>query len=120
MKHHYIASISTLMVLACVDRRPVTPNPVEITDSDACDDACVRLQELGCDEGAPVPTGVECTVDWNCSMGEQCVDRVCTTTCAQFCIDVQSAGVWLDPMCVSRIVSCDAVDSCPLSTPRSR
>lgn len=104
---------------ACADRRLVTPNPVEITDSAMCDIACSRLQQLECAEGKPVPTGVACTADWNCSAGEQCVERVCTTTCAQFCFDVQAAGVWLDPTCVAAISSCDAIDACPLSRPRN-
>lgn len=107
-------TLSTLIISGCRsnDRSPVSPTPPVIEDSDSCAQACERLSSLGCAEGLPVASGVECVGDHDCREGSQCVDRVCHDSCETFCRETQAWGVWLQPRCVAQINACYEVDRC--------
>jgi len=98
----------------------ITPNPPVITDSDACPSACANLEKLGCPEAAPIDMGTKCILDTDCKnvngdidTTQECGSGKCVTSCVNFCITTQKEGVWLDPVCVSKMTSCRQIDSCP-------
>ena len=101
-----------LSVSACQKVQPVSPTPPIIEDTDQCAQACQRLSQLGCDEGRPVPAGVECVSDSDCRVGDQCMDRVCHASCETFCRETQAWGAWLQPRCVSQINFCGELNNC--------
>lgn len=88
------------------------PNPPKITDQHECVFACANLQKLGCEEGNPIQTKLSCATTSDCPLGQSCSGDVCTVSCAQFCIETENSGVWLQPGCTSRIVSCDQLQTC--------
>jgi len=96
----------------------VSPHPPVVTDQGACPGACSRLRTLSCEEGNPIDMGHACA-DGGCpTAGEDCTAGRCTASCERFCVETEGAGVWLDPPCVSGIVSCDQVERCPAPQPR--
>ncbi len=66
-------------------------------DTSECDDACIHLRSLSCEEGENLPDG---------------------TSCETFCEKTQKRGHALSPSCVLRIDSCDDMDNlmnfCPV------
>jgi hypothetical protein len=61
---------------------------------------CKQLRKLGCEEGQPVYDS----------------DRpgpadVPNTTCEQFCVTAQERGAMINPVCVSKAPTCDAVET---------
>lgn len=113
-------------VVSCNQGRPVSPNPPVVVDQDQCAAACDNLKALGCQEGNPIDMKHSCHVasdckdiDGNVDPKQSCAaNGECMVTCAQFCIDTEDAGVWLDPGCVRSIRSCDQVESCPMAMPK--
>jgi hypothetical protein len=100
---------------------PVTPQPPVITDQASCQAACDNLRALGCDEGNPIDTGAPCTASNQCQSGQTCSALgTCIVSCVQFCMDTENAGVWLDPVCVSKITSCGQIDQCPAAQPKAK
>lgn len=99
-------------LIGCPNPRPVSPTPPVIDDSDVCVQACQHLNDLGCEEGRPVASGVECVSDSDCREGDDCVDRVCHAPCATFCRETQDWGIWLQPRCVAEINLCGDIDRC--------
>lgn len=100
----------------------VTPNPPVITDQHACSAACSNLEQLGCDEARPINMGRVCKIVTDCKgldgqpdKRQECIAGTCTTSCTNFCIETENQGVWLDPVCVSKITECKQIDSCPLA-----
>lgn len=89
-----------------------TPNPTKLTDQNECIPACANLQKLGCEEGLPIRTRVACVTSSDCPNGQSCAGDVCTVSCAQFCIESENNGIWLQPTCVSHISSCTQVQDC--------
>jgi len=73
---------------------PVTPHPQPVdagTPAD-CKAACDRLAELDCPEAQPTPEG---------------------GTCVDVCLNVEQSGyTTLDPLCLARATTCDAVQAC--------
>jgi hypothetical protein len=67
------------------------PDPIIPEDTASCADACLRLAELGCEEGKPLADG---------------------TTCTQFCESTQESGFPLNPSCVKNIPACVEIDTC--------
>lgn len=93
---------------------PPTPVPPVVVDTPACKAACENLQLLKCEEGNPIVTNKTCVDDLQCDQGQECVTGICVAHCETFCEQTQAQGVWLDPVCVSKIDSCSQIDSCPL------
>lgn len=98
----------------------ITPNPPVITDQAFCQAACDNLQSLGCQEAQPISMGTQCSndadckdLDGNADKFQTCVQHMCETSCTNFCISTENQGVWLDPICVSKIVTCDDINLCP-------
>ncbi len=99
----------------------ITPNPPVITDQNECVAACANLQKLHCPEGNAIDMRSACKVDSDCKgldgqtdTKQACTAGKCMTSCANFCIETENQGVWLDPICVKSITSCSQIDSCPL------
>jgi len=106
--NRYPAIIGALLLLSCVPpvpdpeppvppapapdaSVPPAPEPEPAPELEACERACVRLQELGCREGEPTPAGKPC-VEWFC--------------------DAANAGILdLQPECLATITDCDQVDT---------
>lgn len=110
----------SLVTVGC-PRQPVM-NPVPVLDVDMCPAACSHLRDLKCKEGEPITMATEvCAGPSQCpAKGSSCVDGHCVASCETFCQDVELAGVWLDPMCVSSVKTCGEIDRCPLTSARRR
>lgn len=87
--------------------------PPQITDQDQCAPACANLQKLGCDEGKPIDMKKACLRDADCDSRQSCTAGTCTASCETFCRSTENEGVWLDPVCVSKITACSQIDTCP-------
>jgi hypothetical protein len=113
-----IAAVTILSIVACFLGCPhtneITPMPPKITDQDQCAPACANLQKLGCEEGKPIDMKRACSADTDCDSHQTCAAGRCTASCETFCRSTENAGVWLDPVCVSKITSCGQIDSCPM------
>ena len=66
------------------------PTPI-VKDTDYCEAAGKRLEELKCKESVPTKTG---------------------KTFAEFCRETQNAGIYLNPVCLSKITNCNQVNCC--------
>lgn len=106
----FIAFSLTVMSINC-NPEP-TPDPPVVTDQAMCGAACDRLNLLGCEEGKPIDMYVECAPTSGCGGGMECYDGGCYTTCAEFCVQTEDQGVWLQPGCVMNILSCDQLEQC--------
>ena len=106
-------ALLALFLFACPPSIEVTPMPMTVPDSDACAPACTRLEQLGCEEGKPIVMRKSCNT--GCKDGQFCMLDAgkCATPCVRFCLETQLNGVFLDPVCISRITSCDQVNQCP-------
>lgn len=93
MKKLFIAVATILFLFASGCTETPTPTPVDPADKYTCDEACVHLRDLGCEEGTPLSDG---------------------TTCEVFCEETQASGHALRPSCVMKIASCAEIDSCSL------
>lgn len=115
-----IAGATAAACLGCPPTNsPVTPQPPVVTDQVQCAAACANLQRLGCDEGNPIDMHTKCDARITCPTGQACSALgTCMVTCTQFCIDTENAGVWLDPVCVSKITACNQIDQCPVAKPK--
>lgn len=107
----WVASVPFL--ITCKQGTEVTPQPPVITDQHMCSSACARLYSLKCEEGDPIDMKKSCESSSDCVPGQYCIRHTCHVSCEDFCVDTENAGVWLDPTCVSKIVSCSQVNSCP-------
>ena len=77
---------------ACQVPNDFAPIPTpEVKDTDACDAAGQRLEELHCKEASPTKQG---------------------KSFAQFCKETQAAGIFLNPVCLSKITNCNQVNCC--------
>jgi len=87
---HAFLIILFLLVVSCqpAERRPVGP-VYEPVDTAACHDAEANLKKLNCRE-ATLPSGKPFN---------------------QFCFEKMVAGIPLAPRCLSKITSCDQVES---------
>lgn len=126
LRNGVVAVLVATCVVSCNQGRAVSPSPPVITDQAECVAACDNLRALGCPEGNPIDMKHTCHVAADCKDFSGNVDPKqacaangeCMVTCAQFCIDTEDAGVWLDPGCVRSIRSCDQVESCPMAVPK--
>lgn len=84
-----------LVTLGCGGKRIPEPRPATITDSASCDPACEHLRDLRCEEGNDIHMPDDTKV-----------------TCAQWCKETQSNGVWLNPKCVEKITQCSQIETC--------
>ena len=96
MKNSTILSIiASFLMLACTSNlysRPPTPQPIPvITDTEMCDAAEANLIKLGCPEGKPTKRGKR--------FGD-------------VCRELQENGIFVNPRCLTIIVSCVNVDVC--------
>ena len=92
----YKPSIILLLVAISLNCQPsptpVSPRPTPIVqDTEKCLSAEVRLEELKCIKHEFTPEG---------------------KNFALFCQETQSAGIFLNPDCLSKVASCDQVDVC--------
>ena len=110
-----LITVIIVTLVACnkgvIPTPPTPPTPVV----DMCHLACENLKVLHCEEGNAIHMGIECESDAGCSQGEICRNNSCWTTCAEFCRDTLETGVQLEPECVSKVTSCDMIDTCPLT-----
>ena len=81
--------IFTVLLISCSVRLP--PIPQEPTDTADCGAACLKLKELGCEEGNDLENGVSCEA---------------------FCIDTQINGHGLNPSCIKSITDCSELERC--------
>jgi len=109
----YWIIIPTLLFFACKNNVEITPQPPIIVDQHMCSAACANLQSLKCEDGNYIDSKKHCDSTYECIPGQLCMSGTCHTSCEDFCIETQNAGVWLDPTCVSKINSCPEIDSCP-------
>lgn len=87
-----IAIVIALFMMGCPPREPEVPPSADGGDhATACERACERMRQLGCEEAEPTPRGESC-------------ESVCTNALAE--------GQPLDPECVSRVAACDGLASC--------
>lgn len=72
---------------------PLPPRPPpEQSDAGACERACARLSELGCEEAQPTPGGA---------------------TCLEVCETAETSGYFtLDPNCIAEVGQCSDVERC--------
>lgn len=113
-----------IVATGCPKAVNITALPPVITDQDSCAAACENLKRLGCKEGLPVDMGTMCKFDTDCLDVYGAIDTLqtcsalgsCMTVCTNFCHATEDHGVWLDPVCVSKVQTCDAIDSCPIPT----
>ena len=106
--------VITVMFAGCLCKSPPVANPPKLTDQNKCEDACKHIgpEGLNCEEGKPVVMTRSCKEGNSCKVGEACVAGMCEVSCTKFCIDTQDNGVWLNPICVSKVSSCDQIDAC--------
>ncbi len=79
-------AIAIIMVAGCAPAK----SPSTITDPGSCEDACNRLQAMGCVAGQPTPKG---------------------TPCVQVCLDTERTGyTTMHPACVADARTCDEAD----------
>ena len=97
------ALVSLLALVSCKGAVQPEPQPAVITDSEHCGPACVHLMDLGCEEGFPIPVALQ---DGGTRMAP----------CSEMCINTQSKGVWLNPVCVEKISKCDQIENCAISS----
>lgn len=109
---HYLFAMLFVACTGCIELTNGQPMPTQLTDQHECIPACANLQKLGCEEGNPILTKNTCTTSSDCPKGQTCSGDVCTVSCAQFCIESENAGVWLQPKCASQIVSCNQLQAC--------
>jgi len=100
------------MTIGCREK-PITPMPPIVTDQAACPSACSNLRRMSCEEAQPIETNISCTLDFQCGQGAVCSGGACLVSCERFCVDTENRGVWLDPACVAKAMSCSDIDSCP-------
>ena len=104
-----------MFAFACVKCGESVPEPTPLPpDIHMCKVACDHIgppttenpDALNCPDGQPIdmlPDG------GGCEFG---VDEVNCVSCEKFCKDTMNQRVWLEPTCVSQIVSCDQIESC--------
>jgi len=85
--------IPLVLLFSCIEPDPI-PDPV-IPSAEECEAACKNLKRLGCPEGNDFTDGEGRVV-----------------TCEAFCVNTQNKGHDLNPSCVAKVSSCEAVDSC--------
>ena len=89
-----VSSSILLATFACQQPSvsPAGPHPTPVVvDTDLCDAAEAKLIELGCPEGRPT------------KRGERFGD---------VCRELQNAGIFVNPRCLSTLVTCAGVDVC--------
>lgn len=71
---------------------PAPPERPDAGDAGACELACKRFAELGCEEAKPTPGGA---------------------TCVEVCTNVESSGATtLSPKCVGTAATCEQARAC--------
>lgn len=96
MKKFLLYSLTLLLInISCnpAANRGPRPTPV-VRDSEYCYDAEENLKWLKCEEGKPTKGGKRFAV---------------------FCIETQDNGIFINPLCLSKIKDCSEVDTCTRS-----
>lgn len=94
-----IVACAVLAGARCNQAPPPTPGPID--DTEFCDEAEVRLSELGCLEGLGFVNGKV----FDAELEED-------LTFTQFCVDRQESGTRVFPKCLSLVTSCTDVEAC--------
>lgn len=109
MRHFFVV----LCLLGCASEQSIPkPPPDTASDPTYCEQACTRLADLGCPEGAPV---------YNSDLPGP-VD-VPNQTCTAWCRELQERDAALNPRCLMGIQDCAKVEdyrakdpaTCPLN-----
>lgn len=111
MKKIIIGLLTTFLVVSCVQTTNLPANN-NAHDLKNCEEACLTLDKLNCEESKPIPLFVKCTSPADCQSMQSCVSGFCNVTCLSFCMSTQNAGVDLGLLCVSKIKSCDEIETC--------
>jgi hypothetical protein len=113
--------VLAFIALSCCNTSTSTlNNPLRPPKEDACHAACANLRAHACSEARPIDMNTECKDDSECKGpdGKQDVNQACAAngkcivTCEAFCKATLEDGVWLDPVCVSKIWDCNEIQSC--------
>ncbi len=84
------------LVVACAEEPPAGyPSP----NTNLCPQMCAHLKDLNCPEAESVYS--------NDLPGPPDVPN---ETCTDFCVDLQTKGVTMNPKCVLNITSCDGIE----------
>lgn len=83
-------------------REAPSPRPEPMTDTEWCVPMCAHLAELKCPEAEPVYDN----------------DLKTTVTCAEWCQGLQINGSFLNPRCISRVLTCDQIESARQKDPQ--
>lgn len=112
------AGLAIVILGGCPE--PVVPHPVvEPVDTNLCAKACLKMEELKCEEGQPIDMGTKCSSNAQCKIDEYCGAGTCHVSCEVFCKETQATGVWLNPTCVMSITACNQIESvCYVGKPR--
>jgi hypothetical protein len=95
------ALVLLALLVACTKVPDVPgPSPIVVPNTDDCGAMCEHLRDLGCEEGDPV---------FNSDMPGQ-LGRP-NQSCEDFCRETQTNGVFLNPRCVKRVASCEAIET---------
>jgi hypothetical protein len=84
------------------------PAPAPLPDSDLCGQMCQHLLELGCEEGKPVYN--------NDLPGPPDVPN---QSCEDFCKEMQTKGIPINPKCVATAPACAQIESYREKSPDS-
>lgn len=97
----YLALLALiLLALGCPPKDPVVPPPNPPVDTDLCGEMCEHLKTLGCEEGEDV---------YNNDIPGP-VDEP-NQSCEDWCAEMQDKGVFINPRCVSKVESCDEIET---------
>lgn len=109
MRQPTILAVLALVLAACpmsADPSRPTPPPNEPTGTEACEAMCTNLAGLGCEEGGPV---------YNSDLPGK--EDVPNQTCEEFCIEIQTRGVFLNPRCLATVKDCSEIEDARLRDP---
>lgn len=77
-----------------------SPAPINVPDTEMCPVMCEHFKALKCEEGDPL---------YNSDLpGPKGVPN---QTCAEWCVEIQSKGTYLNPRCGKVVPSCDLIES---------
>lgn len=79
---------------------PPSPSPTPPPDTNLCEQMCSHLTDLGCEEAKPVYN--------NDLPGPPDVPN---QSCKDFCEEMQTKGVFVNPKCVSTVPACEQIEA---------
>lgn len=98
----FLVLASLLTLSACGSRKQPDapgPRPINVPDSNECQNMCDHLKQLGCEEGQPVYNS-----DLPGTVG------VPNQDCPDWCEEIQILGTFLNPRCLKNVPSCGLIE----------